>query len=88
MEDSGSPTWVLGGPFSSHSCLSSESCQQPAALRASCQAAAAREVDIIHPGDKAADERWALREQLFLLRMAGTDVRNIQGCGGRGAILR
>lgn len=40
--------------------------------------------DIIHPGDKAADERWA-SQPLFLLGMAGMDVRITQGCGGRGS---
>lgn len=45
--------------FSSYSCLSSKGCHQPTALWACCQAAAAGEGDIIHPGDKAADERWA-----------------------------
>lgn len=81
-----SPTWVPGISPSSHSCLRSEGCQQPAALWASCQTTAAREGDIIHPGDKAADERWA-SEQLFLLGMAGTDVRDVQGCEKEGKLL-
>lgn len=87
VEGSVSPTWALSSPFSSYSCLSSKGCHQPTALWAPCQAAAAGEGDIIHPGDKAADERWASR-QLFLLGVVGTDVRGTQGCGGRGTILR
>lgn len=87
VEGSVSPTWAPSSPFSSYSCLSSKGCHQPTALWASCQAVAAGEGDIIHPGDKAADERWASR-QLFLLSVVGTDVRDTQGCGGRGTILR
>lgn len=81
------PTWAQSSTSFPHSCLSSEGCQQPAALWASCQATAAGEGDIIHPGDKAADERWA-SEQLFLLGMAGKDVRDRQGRGGGETILR
>lgn len=84
MEGSASPTWAPSGLFSSHTALALRAVISLLHRGPPARAAASGGGDIIHPGDKAADERWA-SQPLFLLGMAGPDVRITQGCGGRGS---
>lgn len=57
------PLRAQGSTPLSDSCLGSRPCQQPASPggEASCQAASAGKGNIIHQGDKAADEKTGLQ---------------------------